>query len=64
MSAPWFSVYSVPPSVTSVVHSSGRMGQMTVASWITLIVVAGIVWGGFAFLLSLALRREAAKQDR
>ena len=37
---------------------------MTLTSWLTFIVVAGIVWGGFIFLLSLALRKEAGKEDR
>jgi hypothetical protein len=29
----------------------------------TFVFVAGIVWGGFGLLLSLALRREAAKSE-
>jgi len=34
---------------------------MNPAAWLTLLVVTGTVWGGFAVLLSIALRREAAK---
>jgi hypothetical protein len=34
---------------------------MTIASWVTLIVVTGVVWGGFLFLLTLALRKESGK---
>ena len=34
---------------------------MTIASWVTLIVVTGVVWGGFLFLLALALRKESGK---
>lgn len=30
----------------------------------SMIVVAGIVWGGFALLLGRAVRREAAKSSR
>lgn len=36
---------------------------MTGLSWITLILITGFVWGGFAFLLTLALRREAGKKE-
>ena len=36
---------------------------MTLASWITLIVITGTVWGGFLFLLAKALRKEAGKED-
>lgn len=35
---------------------------MTVLSWITFAVIAGIVWGGFALLLTLALRKESKKE--
>lgn len=36
---------------------------MTTASWLTLGLIASFVWGGFLFLLVLALRREAAKEE-
>ncbi len=35
---------------------------MNEAAIVTFVVVAGIVWGGFALILWLAMRREAAKQ--
>lgn len=34
---------------------------MQPSTWITMIAVLGIVWGGFVFLLVLALRRESRK---
>jgi hypothetical protein len=46
-----------------VIHSSFRDSTMTMSSWLTLLVVAGFVWGGFLFLLTLALRSEAGKGD-
>ena len=36
---------------------------MTVVSWITFAVVAGIVWGGFLFLVATALRKESRKPE-
>jgi len=36
---------------------------MTALSWITFAIVAGIVWGGFALLLTLALRKESGKRE-
>lgn len=36
---------------------------MTLVSWITFAVVAGIVWGGFLTLVTLALRKESQKGD-
>lgn len=36
---------------------------MTSLSWLTLILITSIVWGGFLFLLTLALRREAGKKE-
>lgn len=33
---------------------------MTTTAWITMIVICGIVWGGFGFLLTRALRSEGA----
>jgi hypothetical protein len=35
---------------------------METSGWITMIVVMGIVWGGFAFLVLTALRKESAKK--
>ena len=37
---------------------------MTTTSWMIMLLVAGFIWGGFLFLLSLALRREASKGGR
>ena len=34
---------------------------METSSWITMVVIMGIVWGGFGFLLVKALRKEAKK---
>lgn len=34
---------------------------MTGAAWVTFAVVAGFVWGGFAILVVLALRKERRK---
>jgi hypothetical protein len=30
-------------------------------TWITMLLVMAFVWGGFAYLLALALRKEASK---
>jgi hypothetical protein len=35
---------------------------MQASTWITMIVIMGIVWGGFAFLLATALRKEGRKR--
>lgn len=34
---------------------------MTIATWITMILVLGFVWGGFALVLSSAVRKESRK---
>ncbi|CAN5658034.1 hypothetical protein BH23GEM3_BH23GEM3_17660 [soil metagenome] len=34
---------------------------MSTAGWITMIVILSFVWGGFALLLSFALRKESRK---
>jgi len=34
---------------------------MTTATWVTLIVIGGFVWGGFALALATAVRRESGK---
>ena len=34
---------------------------MTASAWITMIVVIGCVWGGFAWALLTAIRKEAEK---
>ncbi len=36
---------------------------METGAWITFVVIAGFVWGGFAFLVALAFRKEAGKRD-
>ncbi len=36
---------------------------MTAATWMTMIGTVSIVWGGFAYVLVLALRRESAKRE-
>jgi hypothetical protein len=35
---------------------------MTIATWITMIVILTVVWGGFALAVRTALRREAGKE--
>ena len=34
---------------------------MQTSSWITMVVITGIVWGGTVFLVTKALRAEAGK---
>ena len=34
---------------------------MTAATWITMVVIATFVWGGFAVALSTAIRKEGEK---
>lgn len=36
---------------------------MTAATWITMLLVGGFVWGGFFFVLSIAVRKEGQKGD-
>jgi hypothetical protein len=36
---------------------------METATWITMLLITGFVWGGFAFILATALRKEAGKRD-
>ena len=37
---------------------------MTAAGWITMVIVLGVAWGGFALTLVLAMRREAEKRRK
>jgi uncharacterized membrane protein len=37
---------------------------MTTTGWVTMIVVMGVVWGGFLSLLFTALRKERGKTER
>lgn len=34
---------------------------MTAATWITMVLVMAFVWGGFALVLSTAVRKESSK---
>jgi hypothetical protein len=34
---------------------------MTIATWITMILVIGFVWGGFSLVLVTAVRKESGK---
>jgi hypothetical protein len=34
---------------------------MTAATWITMVVVMGFVWGGFLLVLATAIRKESGK---
>lgn len=36
---------------------------MTAGAWATMAVICGFVWGGFALLLSFAMRKERFKRD-
>ena len=36
--------------------------EPTAATWITLLVIGGFIWGGFALALSLAMRKESGKR--
>jgi len=36
---------------------------MTAATWITMLLVMGFVWGGFLWVLRIAVRKEAEKTD-
>ncbi len=36
---------------------------MTTATWVTLILICGFVWGGFAYTVLRALRAESTKAD-
>ena len=36
---------------------------MTTSTWITMIVVKGFVWGGFATVLLTAIRKESGKSS-
>lgn len=36
---------------------------MQTVTWVTMIVIMSFVWGGFAFLLVTALRKEARKPE-
>jgi LPS O-antigen subunit length determinant protein (WzzB/FepE family) len=37
---------------------------MQTSTWITMAVIMGVIWGGFAVLLVTALRKESAKRER
>lgn len=36
---------------------------MTTATWVTMIVILTIVWGGFGLAVRTALRKESGKGD-
>lgn len=36
---------------------------MTNATWITMLLIMGFVWGGFALALRTAIRKESEKRD-
>lgn len=35
---------------------------MSLAAWVTMAAICAVVWGGFLGFLTLAVRREGAKQ--
>jgi hypothetical protein len=41
-----------------------RTTRMQTSTWITMAVIMGVIWGGFAVLLVTALRKESAKGER
>jgi hypothetical protein len=36
---------------------------VTGAAWLTLLLITGFVWGGFAWVLGLAVRKESEKEN-
>jgi len=36
---------------------------MTTSTWVTMILIVGFVWGGFAFVLRTAMRKESEKGE-
>lgn len=36
---------------------------MTTATWVTMIAITALVWGGFTLALLTAVRRESRKRD-
>lgn len=38
--------------------------EPTAATWITMLVIVGFVWGGFAAALVTAVRKESVKTER
>lgn len=34
---------------------------MTAATWLTMVLILGFVWGGFVLALAIAIRKEGAK---
>jgi len=34
---------------------------MTIATWVTMILVIGFVWGGFSLVVLTAIRKESGK---
>ena len=37
--------------------------SLTTATWVTMIVIGAFVWGGFALVLSKAVRTESEKSE-
>ena len=43
---------------------NGHPGEaMTTATWVTLVLICGFVWGGFFLAVSTAFRKESGKSD-
>jgi len=36
---------------------------MSAATWVTFVVIAGFVWGGFVLAVTTAIRKESDKAD-
>ena len=43
------------------IHLLSIGAGMQTSSWITMVVIMGIVWGGFIWLLTTAMRAESRK---
>ena len=40
----------------------GEGSHMTTATWVTMVLVMGFIWGGFALALLTAVRKESGKR--
>ncbi len=44
-------------------HPLAGAHSLTTATWVTMIVIGAFVWGGFALVLSKAVRTESEKSE-
>lgn len=52
------------PPLTGDSSSPDPVNEMNSAAVLTFVLIAGIVWGGFLFILTTAVRKESRKADR